>query len=248
MNNRNKTKISLWLEKCLTLYAKEAMHYFHTPSAYVIIVVFLLISGYLFATALFLNNQATIAAFSEIAPLLFTFFVPAITMKLFAEEYKTGTIEILFTNPVTITQIMIAKLASAMTVIVSTLFLTLVYPVTVSFLGNIDLSSVWCGYGGLFLTCLVFGSAGIFASSITKNQITAFIIGFMICFVLYLIGKMTVFMPSQIAGVVNFIGIDAHLDNLSRGVIDTRDIFYYLSVSSFFMFLVYAKLNISKTG
>jgi ABC-2 type transport system permease protein len=110
MKNKKRNLLD-WLEKLATLYSKEMMHYFHTPLAYVVIVVFLLISGYLFATPLFLNNQATIVAFSEIAPLLFTFFVPAITMRLFAEEYKTGTIEVLFTNPVTIMQVTLAKLA-----------------------------------------------------------------------------------------------------------------------------------------
>ncbi len=244
--NDKKRNLPVWLEKLATLYGKEIMHYFCTPSAYVVIVVFLLISGYLFATPLFINNQATIMGFGEIAPLLFTFFVPAITMRLFAEEYKTGTIEVLLTNPVTLMQVIIAKLASAMTVIMVTLLLTFTYPVTVSFLGNIDLSTVWCGYAGLFLTCLVFGCMGIFASAVTKNQITAFIIGFMFCFVFYIMGKMTPFMPSWLTGIINFMGMDMHLDNLSRGIIDTRDIFYYLSLSGFFVFLAYARLTVSR--
>jgi ABC-2 type transport system permease protein len=98
------------------------------------------------------------------------------------------------------------------------------------------------------LTCLVFGCIGIFASAVTKNQISAFIMGFMFCFALYIMGKMTVFMPGQISTIANFLGTDMHLDNLSRGIIDTRDIFYYLSLSGFFLFLVYVKLNISRAS
>lgn len=242
----SKKNLKIWIEKSLVLYAGEISHYFYTPSAYVVIVVFLLICGYFFAAPLFINNQATIVTFSGIAPLLFTFFVPALTMRLFAEEYKTRTIEVLLTNPVTAPQIIIAKLASAMTVILVTLLLTFAYPVSISFLGDIDMSAVWCSYLGLFLTAKVFASIGIFASAITKNQITAFITSFMFCFALYFIGKVAAFVPAWLTPITNFAGIDIHLDNLSRGIIDTRDILYYLSFSGFFIFLVYIKLRISR--
>ncbi|HUT85545.1 MAG TPA: ABC transporter permease subunit [Elusimicrobiales bacterium] len=239
--------LKLWLDKFVILYAKETAHYFYTPSAYVVTVVFLLISGYFFATPIFLQNQANISTFLSIAPLLFIFFIPAITMRLIAEEYKSKTIEILLTNPVTVPQVITAKLASAMTLIAVTLALTLIYPLSISLLGNLDMGAVWCGYLGLALTCLLYGSIGMFASSITKNQITAFIIGFMLCFILFVTGKITSFVPGWLVNITNFLGTDSHLDNLSRGIIDSRDIIYYLTVSGFFMFLTYVKLITSRT-
>jgi ABC-2 type transport system permease protein len=228
------------------LYEKEIYHYFFNPSAYVVIAVFLIISGYFFANSLFINNQATIVTFTDIAPLLFTFFIPALTMRLFSEEYKTATIEILFTNPVTPVAVTLAKIAAAMTVITITLLLTLTYPVTVSFLGNIDLSAVWCAYLGLFLTSLVFSCIGTFASVLTKNQVTAFIIGFMLCFTLYIIGKVTPFMPDSVAVITDFAGIDSHLNNLILGIIDSRDIVYYTGLSVFFVFIICVKIKISR--
>lgn len=228
---------TLWL-----LYVKEAGLYFNTPVAYIITTVFLLITGYFFSQPLFLVNQANINSFVGMAPLLLTFFVPAITMKLFAEETKTGTIEIMFSLPVADWQILGAKFLAAMTVISMLLACTFLYPVSVGVLGRLDWGAAIGAYAGLWLTCLVLTSAGIFSSALTRNQVVAFIIAFLICFSFYMLGKVNVFAPAWLTPFTDFLGMDLHLDRLSRGIFDSRDLVYYITVSGFFLFLTQVRL------
>jgi gliding motility-associated transport system permease protein len=229
------------------LYKKELKQYFLTPSAYVVMVVFLLISGYFFATPLFLVGQASISSFLEIAPLLMVFFVPAITMRLFSEEFKTHTAELLMTMPVSLWQILFSKLLLSLTLIGATLFLTLAYPLSITFLGQSDAGQILCAYLGLMAMGLLFSSVSLFASSLTKHQVTAFILGFLICFIFFVVGKLSAFMPSGILPITDFVGTQAHFDNLAKGIIDTRDVLYFLTFSGFFAFLTQARLWSMKT-
>jgi len=228
------------------LYKRELAFYFNAPTAYVVMVVFLLIAGYLFAIPLFLVNQSTLAGFLDTAPLLLTFLAPAVTMRLFAEEFKSGTAELLFALPAREWEIIAAKLAAALTIFALTLAFTLVYPAILLMLGDLDKGALACGYLGLFLTGLLLCSAGLFASALTKSQVTAFITGFLAAFVFFMAGKLTPYVPAPLAPVTDFIGFAAHLENMARGVLDLRDLLYYFSVSAFFLFLTRLKLQTMK--
>lgn len=222
-----------------SLYIKEVRAYFDTPTAYVITTVLLVLSGYFFAQPLFLQNQAVLNGFVGIAPLLFLFFIPAITMRLYAEELKTGTIEIIATLPVRDEEILGAKFLAAMTLISFMLAGTLLYPLTLSRLGNPDWGAILCAYLGLILTAGVFTAIGVWSSSMTRNQIIAFIIAFLISFALVMLGRLHDFIPEALQPVTDFLGFDIHLNRLSRGVLDSRDLAYYGSLTGFFLYLTY---------
>jgi ABC-2 type transport system permease protein len=229
------------------LYKREVGAYFHAPTAYVAIAAFLLIAGYLFATPLFLVNQATLSGFLDTAPLLLMFFVPAVTMRLFAEEFKAGTAELLFSLPLEDGEIIGAKLAAAMTVFTLTLAFTLVYPAVLMLLGNLDPGATFCAYAGLWLSGLLLCAAGLFASSLGKSQVTAFITGFMISFVFYMAGKASLFLPSFMARAADFAGMESHLDSMARGVLDLRDMFYFVSFGGYFVFLTALRLKAKRS-
>lgn len=228
------------------LYRKELRSFFDTPAAYVVTIVLLLISGYLFATPLFLQNRAVLSSFTDIAPLLFLFFVPAVTMRLYSEEFKAGTMEILATLPVEDEEVLAAKYLAAMTVIAFMLAGSLVYPISLGALGNPDWGVVACSYLGLLLTAAVLAAIGLWASSLTRNQIVAFIISFLLGFALFLMGKMHDFVPGGLSVVTDFLGFDAHLAGISRGVVDSRDLLYYASVSGFFLYLTYLNVHVRR--
>lgn len=178
-----------------------------------------------------------------LAPWLFLFLIPAVTMRMFAEEQRSGTIELLLTQPLTDMQIVFAKYAGAVILVLISLLPTLVYYVTVYRLaspaGNIDTAGIAGSYIGLFLLACGFVSIGIFSSSITNNQIVAFITGVILCF-FFFSGFDFISTLSENAVVTNILaslGISAHYSSLSRGVIDSRDVIYFISLSLLFLFL-----------
>ncbi|MDX1429754.1 MAG: ABC transporter permease [Rhodothermales bacterium] len=216
-----------------TLAKRELRAYFDGPAAYVVLSVFLLFTGWFFANSLFLENVASLRSMFDIVPFIFLFFIPAITMSTFAEERRSGTLELLMTMPIRDWQVIVGKLLAASILLVVALVLTMVYVLTVSVLGDLDGGATFSGYLGLLLLGITCSAIGVFASSLTKNQIVAFIIGFAMIFALYLIDKITPFFPGWISAVLQYLGIDFHYRNLLRGVIDTRDVLYYLSVTVF---------------
>lgn len=224
------------------LYKKEARAYFNTPTAYIVVVAFLLITGYFFAQPLFIVNTASLSSILDVAPLLLVFFVPAVTMRLFAEETKSGTVEILATLPVEDAEVLLAKYAAALTVVALALAGTLTFPVTLGSLGRLDWGASAGAYAGLFLSAAVLAAGGLLASTLTRNQIIAFIFGFFIAFSLFLLGKVRTFVPLWLSPVTEFLGLDAHLDNLGKGIADSRDLLYYLSASGYFLYLAYLNL------
>ena len=225
---------------------KELKGYFDSPIAYIIITIFLLISGWFFFSDLFLVNQATLRNLFGIIPFIFMFFIPAITMRLLSEEKKSGTIEILLTLPVKDHQIILGKFLAGMFLISLAVILTLVYAFTLSGLGNLDFGSVVSGYLGLILLGATYLSIGIFTSSLTQNQIVAFILSFLIIFVLYLLDNVLIFVPGFLASVLEYLSVNYHFSNISRGVIDSRDLIYYLSLIFFFLFLAVRVLSSRK--
>lgn len=228
------------MKNVLLLIKKELLSYFNSPIAYIVIIVFLIICGYFFTAPLFVINQATIRHFIELLPLFFLFFIPAITMRIFAEELKSGTIEIISTLPMYEYEILVAKYISSLLLISIILLITLIYPISLSIFGKLDWGSVIGSYVGAFFLCSMFSSVGVFTSILSKNQIVSFILCFLICFFLFVVGKLTTFMPAGIGSILNFIGIDSHFDNATRGIIDTRDIIYYLSFIFLFLYSSYA--------
>lgn len=214
----------------IRIFKKEFATYFISPIAYIVIAVFLLVTGWFFFTTFFLRNQASLRTFFDLLPITFSFVVPAITMRLFSEELNVGSYEILLTLPVTFRDVVLGKFLAAVAFLGAMLLPTLAYPVTVSFLGQLDWGPVVGGYLGAILLGGAFSAIGLFASSLTRNQIVAFIIAMTICFTLTLVDKMLFFLPQSMLGFLQYLGADYHFENISKGIIDSRDVVYFLSL------------------
>ena len=221
------------------IFWKEFKAYFSSPVAYIFIISFLVVTNWLFFRTFFLTNQASLRAYFSFLPWVFLFLAPAITMRSWAEEKKLGTAEILMTLPIKDYEIVLGKFFSSFVFLVLTLCLTFPLPITVMMLGNPDPGPIWGGYVGAFLLGGAYLAIGLFASSLTENQIIAFIVSIMICFMLLIVGEDFVIlnMPNQLVPILSYLGLGAHFQSIGRGVIDSRDIIYYLSVTGFFLFL-----------
>lgn len=217
---------------------KEVGSYFNSPIAYIVITIFLLLLGSLFFfMRLFLYNEASLRGLFEMAPWAFVFFGPAIAMRLIAEEKKTGTLELLVTMPVRDWEIVIGKFLGALFLLMVGVALTGFYALTVAALGPVDLGPVAGGYLGLLLLGATFTAIGLLASSWTSNQVVAFIVSLSICLALWLLDDLRAYMPAGAAGVIEYISVASHHRNLARGIIDLRDILYYLSAIGLCLYL-----------
>jgi len=214
----------------LVISRREIRTYFNSPVAYIVVPVFVIITGYLFFTQLFLEKQADMRGFFNIMPLLFMFMIPAITMRLLADEKSTGTLELLITMPVRDWEVVFGKFLAAMALLCTAIGLTLVFAITVKSLGPLDRGPAIGGYLGLVLMGGAYVSIGVMASALTRNSIVSFIVAFAISFALYLLGRLTQFLPQSLQKLVAFLSIDGHFENIGRGVVDSRDVIYYLSV------------------
>ena len=230
------------MKNILTIFRKELKSYFNSPVAYIVIVVFLIITGWFFTSSLFLSGVVTMRNVFDIIPFIFLFFVPAISMRTFSEEKKSGTIELLLTKPITDTDIVMGKFLAALALTGIALAFTLIYVISLSFLGSIDLGSIIGSYIGLLLMSGIYISIGIFASSLTENQVVAFIISFLIVFALFMLNKVLIFLPTSLASVLEYISIDYHFGNISRGILDSRNIIYYLS--GMFIFILLTRFSL----
>jgi ABC-2 type transport system permease protein len=211
--------------------------------AYVVIVVFLAIVGWFFSSNLFLMNVASMRVVFELVPLVFLFFIPAITMRLIAEEQKTGTLELLTTRPVRDLEIVLGKFLAAWALVAITLLPTLVYVIVLGFLGPLDAGPVASGYLGLLCMAAAYVGIGLLASSLTENQIVAFIISFLIVLALFLLNKVLIYVPEGLATTFEFLGIDYHFSNIARGVIDSRNLVYFGSLIAFSLLLATVSLR-----
>lgn len=218
------------MTQVMHIFKKEFRDYFVSPIAYIVISIFLLVTGWFFFATFFLYGQASLRNFFALLPIIFSFVIPAITMRLFSEELNIGSYETLLTLPVTPRDIILGKLMAGTALIAAMLIPTLAYALTVSLIGELDWGPVIGGYLGAMLLGAAYASVGLFASALTRNQIIAFIIGMAICFCLTLIDKMLFFIPQTLLGVIGYLGADFHFQNISKGIIDSRDILYFLSV------------------
>lgn len=219
------------MHNALTIARKELGTFFNSPIAYIVITFLLLISGYLFFQQVFKIGEATLRDFFGLTPMILTFIVPAVTMRLLAEEKRSGTFHLLITMPVEDWEVVVGKFLAALVVMLLGVVLTLAYPITLSQFGDLDWGAVTGGYLGLVLLNAAYIAIGVMASSWTSDQVVAFIIAFFITFALYLFGKLIPLMPSSIAPIVEYLSLDAHFTNISKGVIDSRDLVYYLSLT-----------------
>jgi ABC-2 type transport system permease protein len=218
------------MRAAVPIFRKEFNTYFVSPIAYIVIAIFLLVTGWFFFSTFFILEQASLRNFFSMLPIIMAFVVPAVTMRLFAEELNVGSYETLLTLPVSFNDVIFGKFAAAVAFIVAMLVPTLGYVVTVAVLGRLDWGPVIGGYMGAVLLGAAFSAIGLFASSLTRNQIVAFIIGMTICFALTLFERMLFFLPRGILGAIAYLGVVQHFQNISKGIIDTRDIIYFLSI------------------
>ncbi len=230
-----------------TLVGKEVSSFFGSFAAYIIISIFLVVSGlflWVFPGSSILDDgYAGLDAFFEIAPYLFMFLVPAVTMRSLAEEKKEGTFELLATLPLTDWQIIVGKFLGNIVIVIAALLPTAVYYVTVYCLGvtpgNLDSGAVIGSYLGLFLLGGAFCAVGIFTSSVTNNQVVAFALSVFLCYLLFSgfesVSGLEALQP--IAARLTALGVYEHYQSISRGVADTRDLLYFFSFQFFFLAL-----------
>ena len=226
-----------------TIWQKELRSYFNSAMAYVVIVVFLSIVGWFYTSSLFLVNVASMRVVFEIIPTVFMFVIPAITMRLLSEERKSGTLELLTTKPLHDLEIVLGKFLGAWTLIAVALVPTLVYFATLALLGEVDTGPVIGGYLGLMLMAGVYIAFGLLASSLTDNQVVAFILGFLFIFALFMLDKVLVYVPEWMASEVEYLGVDYHFSGIARGVIDTRNIVYFVSAQTVALLLATLSLE-----
>ena len=237
-----------------SIYKKEINSFFSSLIGYIVVGVFLVFTGlmmFVFPDTSLLNyNYATLGQLFELAPLIFLFLIPAITMRSFAEENQNGTIELLTTKPLSDFQIVFGKFLACLTLVAFALIPTILYYITVYELGapkgNLDSGAILGSYIGLILLAAVFVAIGLFASSLANNQIVGFILATFLCFILYyaffFFSKLPIFV-GKVDDVVQMIGIDYHYASISRGVIDSRDVIYFFTLSGLFIYLTLTSLD-----
>ena len=239
----------------LAIYKRELSSFFASIIGYIVILVFLIVTGlilWVFPGTLNIleYRYANINGLFMIAPFVFLFLIPAVTMRSFADEKRSGTFELISTKPMSALQIVLGKFFADCTIVLLALLPTVIFYFTVyslgSPVGNIDSGAVWGSYAGLFLLGMSFVAIGVFSSSLTDNQIVAFVISALICAFMYigfeLIYSMRIF--GDMSLFVKALGMQAHFASLSRGVIDTRDLVYFLSI--IFVFILFTKVSIER--
>ncbi|MEQ9439752.1 MAG: gliding motility-associated ABC transporter permease subunit GldF [Cyclobacteriaceae bacterium] len=240
----------------LAIYRKEVNSYLNSLIAYIVMAVFLTGTGLLMwvfpDTSVLTYGFADLSTLFTLGPYVFMFLIPAITMRSFAEERKAGTMELILTQPVTDLQLILGKYFAAWTIVVFALLPTLIYYVSVYQLGNpvgnLDSAGIAGSYIGLILLGGVFTAIGIFASSLTENQVIAFILAVFLCFFLYTgfssLAGLQVWENSAL--LVEKLGILYHYDAMSRGLIDSRNLLYFVTVTALMLLLTQLVLNSRK--
>ena len=218
------------MSPALTISRREIRTYFNSPVAYIVVTVFTMITGYMFFTQLLMEQQADMRGLFSIMPMLLAFLAPAITMRLLADEKASGTLELLITMPVRDWEVVLGKFLAAMALVCTAIALTLVFAISVRLYGPLDRGPTIGGYVGLLLMGGAYVAIGVMCSAFTRNSIVAFIVGFAISFALFLFGPIVQFVPRGLQPLLSFLAMSTHFENISRGIIDTRDVIYYLSV------------------
>lgn len=232
----------------VVIMKRELEAYFTSPIAYIVCGLFLIFAGSFFFSTFFLAKRAELRNFFSLLPLTFSFFIPALTMRVFSEEKRSGSMETLVTLPVTSLDIVtgkyIASFISSAVLLVPTLF----YVVTCAVFGNPDAGPIVGGYLGAILLAASYAAIGVFASSATKNQILAFFIGLAVCIFLSMLSAFMQLLPAPLVALCTFFSATSHFDSISRGIIDTRDILYFISLTALFFGLTVRTVQNAKRG
>jgi ABC-2 type transport system permease protein len=239
-----------------SIFKRELAGYFLTPIAYVFIIIFLVLAGVFtfYLGGFFERGQADLTAFFAFHPWLYLFLVPALSMRLWAEERKSGTIELLLTLPVTTTQVVVAKALAAWVFLIVALALTFPLWITVNILGDPDNGVIAASYVGSALMAGAFVSIGACFSALTKNQVIAFILSLVVCLLLNLGGFPLVldffsgWVPEVILRTLASMSFLTHFEAISRGVIDLRDVVFFISLLVFFLFANVLLVELKKAG
>ena len=227
------------MSNIFAIFRKEFRSYFSSPIAYIYITVFIVLSSWLFFRGFFVINQADMRGYFGLMPWMFLFFVPAVTMKLWAEEKKLGTMELLMTLPLKEYEVVLGKYLAGFMLFAVSIVLTFIIPIVLFALGNPDGGPIVGGYVGVLLMGAAYLAIGLFASTLTENQIVAFILGVVVCFALLIIGEDFVLfsVPQWLVPAFSFLGLGSHFASIGRGVLDSRDLIYYLSLIGFFLYM-----------
>jgi len=236
----------------LAIFKKEFNSFFTSTIAYLTIGMFLLINGlflWVFDDDFNILNAgfADLTSFFYLAPWILIFLIPAITMKTFADEFRSGTIEILKTRPITNVTLVLGKFFAILTLLIIVLIPTFVYAYSIHELGNpvgnLDYGSISGSYIGLFLLASSFASIGIFTSTLSKNQVVAFLLGICMVFLFYYGFDAVSSLFGYYSYTIKLFGMNEHYKSISRGVIDSRDVLYFMSIIIFFLFVSKQKLT-----
>jgi ABC-2 type transport system permease protein len=235
---------------------RELQSYFESPVAYVFLVVFLVLTGFLtFSWTQFFERQvADLEPFFFWLPVVFLLLVPAATMGLWAEERRSGTVELILTLPITMSEAILGKFMAAWTFLVIAVGLTFPMVITVAVLGDPDGGTIACGYLGAILLAGAYVSVGMMTSSLTRNQVVSFVISFVCCLLLLLAGTPLVtnyfvkWAPNSVVDTVAAFSFWSHFESIRRGIVDLRDIAYFASVIVFMMFTTHVVLESRKSA
>ncbi len=225
----------------LAVFKKELRSYFASPVGYVFISFYVLVSNafFFFVQDFFRQGQVSMRGYFQALPWIFLFFIPAITMRLWAEEKKVGTLETLLTWPLSEIEVVLGKFLASFGFLAITLFFSLTVPLTMGYLGDPDGGVIIGSYAGALFLGAAYLAIGLYLSSLTDNQVVAFVLSLAVIFVLLLVGIAPIYLNKLGALVVicEYLSLLSHFNNVSRGVIDSRDVIYYGSVIAFFLFL-----------
>jgi ABC-2 type transport system permease protein len=233
----------------LTVAKRELKVFFDSLIAYVMLLVFLGFSGFftwLYGNDIFLVGQANLKTFFAVASWTLFFFIPAITMKMIAEEKKSGTLQLILTKSISDRQFILGKFFGAVGLVLVALIATFPYVITLSYIGDLDNGGTICGYFGLFLMTIAYTAIGIFSSSLTNNQIVAFMLSLVICLFFHIIfDVLSANSSGFLSQLFETLSLQTHFDSISRGVIDSKDLVYFLSLTVLGLFL--AELSLTKS-
>jgi ABC-2 type transport system permease protein len=227
----------------LAIARREFKAYFNSPVAYFVIAIFLVMIGVLFFIPFFSQDRVSMRDFFSLAPFLFVFFIPAITMRLIAEERRSGTIEMLITLPLRDVDVILGKFFAAVLLLIVALLLTLPYAFTISKFGDLDWGPVLGGYFGLLLMGSACLAIGLLASSWTENQIVAFVVALFLTMFFMTVDRFMIFLPSPIASVFEYLSFGVHFQNAARGLVDSRDVVFFLSITLLGLFFAFRSLE-----
>ena len=231
------------MRNTLAIAERELKAYFVSPIAYVITALFLLISGYLFSVILLNTNEATLRLLMGNLSVIWLFITPALTMRLLAEEARTGTIELLLTNPVRDVEVVVGKYLGALALLLVMVAFTLYYPALLLILGNPDRGPMIAAYLGLVLQGAAFLAIGLMASSLTENQIVAAVLTFAILLIMWLSESVANFIGKPASDIMRYLSVSSHSQDFARGVIDTTHVIYFLSIVAAALFLTFLSLQ-----